>query len=86
VTVGARATTDASRCASSTRASGIPPRARADLPEVLPSESRRATARRTGLGLFIAEELVHGDGRRIWVDSEEGEGSSFAFELPWRAD
>jgi PAS domain S-box-containing protein len=36
----------------------------------------------TGLGLFIAKELVTAMGGRIWVDSAEGEGSSFAFELP----
>jgi signal transduction histidine kinase len=39
----------------------------------------------TGLGLYICSELVkHMDGR-IWVRSREGEGSTFAFELP-RAD
>jgi signal transduction histidine kinase len=36
----------------------------------------------TGLGLFIAKELVTAMGGRIWVDSSEGQGSSFAFELP----
>jgi PAS domain S-box-containing protein len=36
----------------------------------------------TGLGLFIAHELVSAMGGRMWVDSSEGVGSSFAFELP----
>jgi PAS domain S-box-containing protein len=35
-----------------------------------------------GLGLFIARGLVAAMGGRIWVDSAEGGGSSFAFELP----
>lgn len=36
----------------------------------------------TGLGLFIAQGLVNAMGGRIRVESAEGEGSSFAFELP----
>jgi PAS domain S-box-containing protein len=35
-----------------------------------------------GLGLFIAQGLVAAMGGRIWVDSAEGRGSSFTFELP----
>jgi signal transduction histidine kinase len=36
----------------------------------------------TGLGLYIAREIIeHMDGR-IWVSSREGEGSTFAFDLP----
>jgi PAS domain S-box-containing protein len=40
----------------------------------------------TGLGLFIARGLVDAMGGRIWVDSAEGQGSSFAFELPLAAE
>jgi signal transduction histidine kinase len=36
----------------------------------------------TGLGLFIARGLVTAMGGRIWVESREGEGSTFAFALP----
>jgi two-component system phosphate regulon sensor histidine kinase PhoR len=36
----------------------------------------------TGLGLFIAQGLVSAMGGRIWVDSREGEGSTFSFDLP----
>jgi PAS domain S-box-containing protein len=42
----------------------------------------RAGAGGTGLGLFIARGLVTAMGGRIWVESREGEGSTFAFELP----
>jgi signal transduction histidine kinase len=36
----------------------------------------------TGLGLAIAKDFIASQGGRIWVDSEEGKGSLFAFELP----
>ncbi|HEU5243905.1 MAG TPA: GAF domain-containing protein [Gaiellaceae bacterium] len=42
----------------------------------------RSGAGGTGLGLFIARGLVTAMGGRIWVSSQEGEGSRFAFELP----
>jgi PAS domain S-box-containing protein len=45
------------------------------------AETRSGSAG-TGLGLFIARGLVTAMGGRIWVESREGEGSTFAFELP----
>lgn len=37
----------------------------------------------TGLGLSISRNLVERQGGRIWVESNEGEGSIFYFEIPY---
>jgi len=36
----------------------------------------------SGLGLTIARSLIEAHGGRIWAESAEGEGSTFAFALP----
>ncbi|WPU92305.1 PAS domain-containing protein [Mucilaginibacter sabulilitoris] len=37
-----------------------------------------------GLGLYISSEIIKREGGRIWVESEEGQGSIFYFSLPVR--
>jgi PAS domain S-box-containing protein len=46
------------------------------------SESRDLSSGGTGLGLFIARELLAAMRGRIWVRSREDRGSSFVFTLP----
>ena len=63
---------------------GIPA---ADLPKLFKPFSKtsvRSTTGEpgTGLGLAIARRMIEGHGGRIWVESETGRGSTFAFTLP----
>jgi PAS domain S-box-containing protein len=88
VTVGARRNADRVEVRVVDEGTGIPA---AEREWIFRKFYRAGSAARdgaagTGLGLFIAKELVNAMGGRIWVDSTEGEGSSFAFELPVARD
>jgi signal transduction histidine kinase len=48
------------------------------------SASSRAAAEYPGtwIGLAIARRIVAGHGRRIWFESNPGEGATFSFSIP----
>jgi PAS domain S-box-containing protein len=79
VSVSARRRQDTVEVAVADEGVGIPA---AERERIFAKFYKAGSAQGTGLGLFIAQGLVREMGGKIWVDSEEGRGSRFAFELP----
>jgi len=58
-----------------------------DLPKLFKIESKYSTSgtadeRGTGLGLILCKEFVEKHNGKIWVECEEGRGSTFYFSIP----
>lgn len=83
VTVTVRRRGDEIVTAVSDQGLGIP---RASLPRVFERfykvDRARVRGGGTGLGLAISRHVVQAHGGRIWVESEEGVGSTFSFAIP----
>ena len=92
IVVSARQAGDAIQVSVADTGEGIAPE---DLPHVFErlwradrarSFSRQAGAerwaRRSGLGLSVAQSLIEAQGGHIWVESELGRGSTFHFTVP----
>jgi signal transduction histidine kinase len=63
---------------------GIPPDVRERLFEryFRGAGSARAASEGLGLGLYVAHGIVDAHGGRMWLESDVGHGSTFAFSLP----
>ncbi len=47
------------------------------------SDASKANLKGTGLGLYVAKQLIEAQGGKIWAESEgEGKGATFSVELP----
>ncbi|MEO0473461.1 MAG: ATP-binding protein, partial [Bacteroidota bacterium] len=63
---------------------GIPEKYHDQIFAIFKHLNNRRKYKGTGIGLALCKKIVDRLGGRIWVESEEGKGSTFSFELPNR--
>ena len=84
VYLGARRENDSIRIKVRDEGIGIPPESVEMIFERfyrIDNSDRRAVGG-TGLGLALVREIITAHGGRVWVESEEGKGSTFFVSLP----
>jgi len=84
ITIGVTGNTEVVQFSIADTGNGIP---KADVPHMFQKfyrvdNSATRTIGGTGLGLFICRKIVELYGGKIWVESEEGKGSTFYINLP----
>ena len=67
---------------------GMNPELVDDLFRIDVKTNRRGTENEpsTGLGLLLCKDFVEKHGGKLWVESEEGKGSTFYFNIPYKAE
>jgi PAS domain S-box-containing protein len=79
VEVSATRTDDATKFAVTDNGPGIPEHRQADIFDIF---DKGADSSGTGIGLAVCQQIVDRHGGDIWVESTEGEGTTFYFTIP----
>ena len=87
VSISAKPFDNAVECSVSDTGIGMNQEMKENLFNIDVNTSRKGTEKEAsnGLGLLICKEFVAKHGGKLWVESEEGKGSTFFFTLPTKA-
>lgn len=84
VFISAKSLDNAVECSVSDTGIGMNQEMKENLFKIDVNTSRKGTEKETstGLGLIICREFIDKHGGKLWVESEQGKGSTFHFTLP----
>ncbi len=85
VTISAKLLDNAVECSVKDTGIGMNQEMQENLFNITFNASRKGTEKEpsTGLGLILCKEFVEKHGGKLWVESEESQGSTFYFDLPF---